>query len=73
LALLGLLAEIVAHLLKETYFLVIFGIYLGGRFTRVCLLKCLVDVSEFLQNSSLLNGYGIIYLHFVVIIYWIKP
>jgi hypothetical protein len=53
---------------------VIFVIYLGGRFTtRVWLYECLVDVSEFLQNTSLLNGYGIVYLHFVSIICWIKP
>jgi hypothetical protein len=48
--------------------------FLGGRFTtRVWLYECLMNVSEFLQKTSLLNGYGIIYLHFVVIICWIKP
>jgi len=54
---------------KEASFWWFFGIFLGGRFTtRVWLHECLVDVCEFMQNTSLLNGYGIVYLHFVVII-----
>jgi hypothetical protein len=40
---------------------VIFGIFLGGWFiTRVWLDKYLVNVSEFLQSFSYLNGYSVL-------------
>ena len=51
----------------------IFGIFLGGWFiTRVWLDKYLVNVSEFLQSFSYLNGYSF-YLHFVNEIAGINP
>jgi hypothetical protein len=40
---------------------VIFGIFLGGKFiTRVWLDEYLVNVSEFLQSFSYLNGYSVL-------------
>jgi hypothetical protein len=49
----------ISALVEGSFFWRFFGIYLGGRFTtRVWLHECLVDVSEFLQNTCLLNGYG---------------
>ena len=61
-----------AHLLEAFSWL--FCHFLGERFTtRVWLYECLINVSEFLQNTSYLNGYGIVYLHFVVIICGLNP
>jgi hypothetical protein len=53
---------------------VIFDICLGGRFsTRVWLYEFLVKCKWNFYNTSLLNGYGIVYLHFVTIIVGLNP